>query len=185
MQQWHYMRLWEDGKLSCGMETGLDLGCQKMRNYPIFRTEKYIGVDHIDEYLERGQKERPKATPIHAKIEDFDAYPNADFALCVQVFQLVKQFDVPNTVPILEGVVNKINPGGALLINFGRHNMEFIDDIRHVLQSGFNDVTEFNYPLANRTPTPLFYLLAAKAFYGKPETDVSGKKYFRCVGRKD
>lgn len=152
--------MWLDGRLSKGMEIGLDLGCQKMRNYPVFRTKRYIGVDYVEHSLRLGLKERPKAEPILARIEDFDKYPNGDFVLCVQVFQLVDQFDTPNTVPILKGIIGKTNPGGMLLVNFGAANMPYIAEIRDVLKSSFSAVDEIDPPKGNGL-----------------------KKYFRCVGR--
>jgi hypothetical protein len=71
-QQWRFFRMWLDGRLSKGMEVGLDLGCQKMRNYPVFRTKRYVGVDYVEHSLRQGKEERPKAEPILARIEDFD-----------------------------------------------------------------------------------------------------------------
>lgn len=169
------------GRRSKGMEVGLDLGCQKMRNYPVFRTKRYVGVDYVEHSLRKGQEERPRAEPILARIEDFDKYPNGDFVLCVQVFQLVDQFDVPNSVPILQGIVNKVNRGGMLIVNFGGANMQYIDGIRDVLKSSFAHVDEFDPPSRGRKT----YLAPLIAVLHRPPKVPSQnpKKYFRCFGR--
>jgi hypothetical protein len=96
------------------------------------------------------------------------------------VFQLVDQFDTPNTVPILQGIVNKTNPGGMLIVNFGGANMAHIDGIRNVLKSSFERVDELDPPTGKTTY--LSPLIAA--FYRPPKIPSEhGKKYFRCLGR--
>jgi hypothetical protein len=173
--------MWNDGRLSAGMDVGLDLGCQKMRNYPVFRTKKYVGVDYVEQSLRRGHAERPNAEPILARIEEYDKYPTGDFILCVQVFQLFDQFDVANTVPILQGIVNKTNPGGMLIVNFGRANMPYLKGIREVLKSSFGRVDEMDPP--PNTANTLFSPLIA-ALYRPPKVPGQGpKKYFRCLNR--
>jgi hypothetical protein len=180
-QQWRFLQMWKDGKLSKGMDVGLDLGCQKMRNYPVFRTKQYVGVDYVEQSLRRGHAERPKAEPILARIEEYHKYPNGDFILCVQVFQLLDQFDVANTVPILQGIVNKTNPGGMLVVNFGKANMPYLQDIRKVLTSSFGRVDEMDPP--NSAVYSLFSPMIA-AMYRPPTTPGHGpKKYFRCLDR--
>jgi hypothetical protein len=175
--------MWRDGKASRGMEVGLDLGCQKMRNYPIFRTKRYVGVDYVANSLRRGKEERPKAEAVLARIEDFDKYPNGDFVLCVQVFQLEDQFDTPNTVPILQGIVNKINPGGMLIVNFGKANMPYIEEIRSILKSSFARVDELDPPRGKGKNKWLSPLIAALYRPPKIPGDCS-RKYFRCFGRR-
>lgn len=179
-QHWRFLQMWKDGKLSRGMDLGLDLGCQKMRNYPVFRTKRYVGVDYVEQSLRRGHAERPQAEPILARIEEFEKYPSSDFVLCVQVFQLIDQFDVPNTVGILKGVVDKVRPGGILIINFGPANMPYLAGIRDVLRSSFKRVDEMDPPKSGRGP--LSPIIAA--LYRPPEVPgQSEKKYFRCLGR--
>jgi hypothetical protein len=181
-QQWRFLQMWNDGKLSRGMEVGLDLGCQKMRNYPVFRTKRYVGVDYVEDSLRRGCVERPHAQSVLARIEDYDKYPSADFLLCVQVFQLTDQFAVDSTLPILQGIVNKTNKGGMLIVNFGPANMPYLSGIRDVLQSSFKQVDEMDPPRSVLPGTLLSPIIAAN--YRPPEVLGQGpKKYFRCLQR--
>ena len=182
-QQWRFCQMWNDGKLSRGMEVGLDLGCQKMRNYPVFRTRKYVGVDYVEDSLRRGMIERPQAEAILARIEEYEKYPNADFLLCVQVFQLTDQFNVGSTLTILQGIVNKTNKGGMLIINFGPANTPYLEGIRDVLRSSFKHVDELDPPTSVLPGTLLSPIIAA--MHRPPKTPGSGlKKYFRCLGRE-
>lgn len=163
------------------MEIGADLGARKMANRPIFRTKSYYGVDMDEASLARGADKYPGAVPVHARLEDFEAWPDSDFVLCVQVFQLMDQFDTANTVSILEGVVNKIRPGGGMLINFGTANMPFLPDIRALLNDTFGQVDEFAPPGGEKTKlSPLIALAAMHTNFGDRLTD---KAYFRCLER--
>ncbi|MBM3507422.1 MAG: class I SAM-dependent methyltransferase [Alphaproteobacteria bacterium] len=180
-QQYLFFLLQRDGALSKGREIGLDLGCNRMQNRPVFHTGRYVGVDVDAVALRNGQSKYPEAEAIHARIEAGEQFPDGDFVVCVQVF--AKHFVFDKAVPALVQVCNKVRKGGVLLINFGTKNMEQIPELRAVLAERFAAVEEVPYGISQKT-TYFAPLIAAFDFFTRARPRAVQKVYFRAVGRR-
>jgi SAM-dependent methyltransferase len=180
-KQYLFLLLQRDGRLSKGREIGLDLGCNRMQNRPVFHTQRYVGVDLDGEALRTGQRKYPEAEAIQCSIEDAAKFPDGDFVVCVQVFS--KHYPFDKALPALVRVCDKVRKGGVLLINFGKKNMEQIPALRAVLAERFEAVEEVPYGISQKA-TYLAPLLAAFAFLTKARPRVVQKVYFRAVGRR-
>lgn len=179
-KQYLFLLLQRDGRLSRRHAVGLDLGCNRMQNRPVFATRRYVGVDLDQPALDAGKRKYPEAEAIHCSIDDHDKYPSADFVVCVQVFSKHYAFD--KAVPALIGVCGKVNKGGTLLVNFGKKNMNELDAIRAVLRERFETVDEVPYGISQKN-SYLAPIVASLAYLLRRKPRTVQKHYFRCQGR--
>lgn len=181
-----YLLLERDSMYSKGLAVGLDLGCGRMANRPIFQTDVYYGIEVDAAALERGQKKHPEAVAVLSNIEETQKYPNGDFVVCVQVFHN-RHFNVSRTLEAVVAIVGKVNTGGNLLINFGRANGLYADAIENILLSNFTDVLKTANPLSG-SQTVLAPLVAARYLNGRGGRTINvgcaEKIYFRCLGKR-
>jgi len=179
-KQYLFLLLQRDGRLSRQYDVGLDLGCNRMQNRPVFATRRYVGVDLDQAALEAGKRKYPEAETIHCSIDDHDKYPAGDFVVCVQVFS--KHYSFDKAVPALIGVCDKVKKGGTLLINFGKKNMGELDAIRAVLRERFKTVDEVAYGISQKN-SYLAPVVATLVYVLRLKPRTVQKHYFRCQGR--
>jgi SAM-dependent methyltransferase len=181
-----YLLLLRDKHLSRGKKIGVDFGCKAFKNYPIFETQEYYGVDLDADALARGKATFPKGRAVHARIEHAQV-PPADFALCVNVFHATNSKDWEPR-PVLEKIISGVAPGGVLLINF-QHKGD-PEELVSLLRRSFQKVEIFRHGFkrpAGRWPVLILKITSAvralAAIYLKREPARWTRIYCRCIGR--
>ncbi len=150
-----------------------------MKNYPLFQTDAYFGVDHDAVALDRGLERFPQARAVLSRIEEADI-PPADFAMCINVFY-GSGFDGSDPVEVLQAIIDRMKRGGTLLISLQSKNG--VDALLARLNGSFWQTDIFANRLPNR-PRSLFALpRAAYRLYVRTYVTDAVWYYCRCLGR--
>lgn len=168
------------------METGLDAGCADMRNRRFFNTRRYIALDPDAALLKKGKTRVPEAEIYNCTILDAPAL-EADFVHCIQVF-VNADFKKQEAIEVTRKLISMVRPGGVLLMNTGQKTIDYDAEIKQLLESAFDKVTDVQYGDVGIKDAPIAISFAvASILYFLPFTRLLGghsKTYFRCVGRK-
>jgi SAM-dependent methyltransferase len=178
-----WLFLWRDMWFSKGMEIGIDAGCGRMENKPLFQTSRYVGIDVDKDRLSEAHRRNPDAEVINAPIEDVGDL-KGDMVLCVQVMHN-RFFKVENTLPAVSALVQMVRPNGALIFNFGRPSFPYESQIDGLLAPAFSSVKKRKYGALSASQTVLAPLLALAMFVVPALRKGRGfhKTYYVCRGR--
>ena len=178
-----WLFLWWDMRFSKGMEIGIDAGCGRMENKPLFQTSRYVGIDVDKDRLSEARRRNPDAEVINAPIEDVGDL-KGDMVLCVQVMHN-RFFKVENTLPAVSALVQMVRPNGALIFNFGRPSFPYESQIDGLLAPAFSLVKKRKYGALSASQTVLAPLLALAMFVVPALRKGRGfhKTYYVCRGR--
>jgi SAM-dependent methyltransferase len=178
-----WLFLWRDMRFSKGMEIGIDAGCGRMENKPLFQTSRYVGIDVDKDRLSEAHRRNPDAEVINAPIEDVGDL-KGDMVLCVQVMHN-RFFKVENTLPAVSALVQMVRPNGALIFNFGRPSFPYESQIDGLLAPAFSSVKKRKYGALSASQTVLAPLLALAMFVVPALRKGRGfhKTYYVCRGR--
>ncbi len=179
-----WLFLWRDMRRSRGMEIGIDAGCGRMENKPLFQTARYIGIDVDQERLAEAKRQNPDAEIIHAPIEEVRDVVG-DLVLCVQVMHN-RYFQVENTVAAVRALIAMVRPHGVLIFNFGRPSFPYEDQVDGLLRPAFATVSKRKYGALSAKQTFLAPLLAFAMFLVPALRKGRGyhKTYYVCRGRR-
>lgn len=179
-----WLFLWRDMRLSRGLEIGVDAGCGRMENKPLFQTARYIGIDVDQERLAEAKRQHPDTEIIHAPIEDVRDV-RGDMVLCVQVMHN-RYFSVENTVAAVRALIAMVRPNGALIFNFGRPSFPYEAEIDRLVGPTFASVKKRKYGALSANETILAPLLALVMFLVPALRKGRGyhKTYYVCRGRR-
>lgn len=119
---------------------GLDIGCANMPYRPLFRTQRYIGVDLDGPRLLEGQKMYPDAEIFESSLFDMPESLQGDLVVCIQTIDVNAKFDKTRTMEAIEKLIAATKDGGSLIFNLGtRHN-----DWR-LMRNKVNELLEKNF----------------------------------------
>ena len=127
-----------------GGSLGIDLGCGKMYNRPIFRTRRYVGVDQNADALAKGLRKFPDAIAELSGIGEYEPPEPADLIICTLVLEN-KAMAPERTVPIIKRALGFLAPGGAFLFNLGRQNLPYEEEVDKLLNENFETVRKSVY----------------------------------------
>lgn len=179
-----YFLLMRDRLLSYNLAVGVDFGCKAMKNRPVFLTKSYYGVDLDADALAKGVETYPDANSVHATIETADV-PPADFAICVNVIGGTN-FKNSTAQDVLRSMVDKIAPGGTLLVTVKQKNNRpgYLEECREVLKGSFERVDETPIPfgIKRRGKRQAFVRALRYLIFGTSEARAD-RMYCRCKGR--
>lgn len=186
----HKQFLWflirRDSRLSKGKSVGLDAGCADMGNKRFFETETYIGLDPDTELLAKGRLKNPNAETINTRILDAPEL-SVDFLHCIQVF-VNAEFVKKEALDVTRKLVSMVRLGGVLLMNTGQKTLYYDKEIKLLLESNFEQVTETKYGNFGVKNAPiLLSLFIAIIMYLVPSIRTRGghaKTYFKCVNKR-
>jgi hypothetical protein len=178
-----WLFLWRDMAVSKGMEIGIDAGCGRMENKPLFQTTRYLGIDVDKERLAEAHRRNPDSEVINGPIEDVGDL-KGDMVLCVQVMHN-RFFKVENTVDAVTAMVNMVRPNGALIFNFGRPSFLYEAEVDEVLAPAFVSVKKRKYGALSANQTIFAPVLALAMFFIPALRKGRGfrKTYYLCRGR--
>lgn len=100
-------------------KASLDLACGTMYFRRFLPTEQYIGVDVLQERLDKGLSQYPDSKAICGKIEDLSSAIKADIVLCFETIGINSWFDVQATRCCIDKIINATNKDGIVLLNLG------------------------------------------------------------------
>ncbi len=188
-----------DMKKSEGYEIGVDVGCSEMVNRPMFKTEKYVGIDFSKDKLEQGQKKYPSAQAVSQKFEDIEGI-KGDFVVCTQTQSFGAEFNTDRPLQALKCLLKMTAEGGALIFNL--HNeaaLKHEDKIDSVVYNNFSLINKKYYGdrneslfTTNKRDFKLYLsvgyaLLIAGLMYFFPSLRTSKGRsyvYYFCQGKK-
>ncbi len=165
----------------------MDVGCGKMWNYPLFQTQRYIGVDIDKTSLDLGRKTYPRAEAVRVPMEQA-THVKGDYLLCVQVFNNV-HFDVKRTIDAVGALCAMVNPKGTLIFNIGKDSKKYEEDIDALLSSKFGTVEKIRYGSVYSTRqrpmiVSLIFALAMLKFTSLRGIGGYQKVYYFCTNRR-
>ena len=160
---------------------GLDVGCGSFAMYPLFRSQKYVGLDI-----------HPQVVPHHAPdfifkqtdILDLDGYYGF-FVLCIQVLTN-KHFDKAMTLELVDRLIEMVEARGTLIINTSKATKIYEPEIELKLQEYFKRITIRRYGAWSRQRT-MFAPLLAGIMWLIPWLRHRGchtKTYYVCEGKQ-
>ena len=175
-----YYWLWWDMHKSKGHHIGIDVGAGDMDLYPWFQTEKYIPIDTDESRLMRAKRKYP----VDVCVGDFRHHAKwlrGGFVVAIQLFTHENIQGEP--LGDLHDLIGMVNKGGSLIVNFTTRQIRYMTQIRLMLCTSFNHVTERRYrayPWALSTVFAPLIALGALVI----GTGAYNKTYFLCEGRK-
>ena len=134
-------------KFSSG-RIGLDVGCDVMKNYPMFKTYKYVGLDINRESLVQGIQLFNSACGIAGDMRN-PGIETVDIVNCLQVIRINNGWRVSydnDVITAVEDLISLVNEDGQLIFNVGRVSKNEIKEIRSTLNDEFKEVTEVQIP---------------------------------------
>jgi hypothetical protein len=127
---------------------GIDVGCNKMHTYPVFKTDEYIGVDLTTDSLIQGLKRYDNAKAINCNLQKLSK--KGDMVCCLQMIGVNANFDesYESTLDAVSDLINVTATGGELVFNVGGESMEYKEEITTKLQQKFERVVfeSINFP---------------------------------------
>ena len=132
-----------------------------MKNRPMFRTNRYVGIDINGDSLVAGRRNYPDALPMVADISNL-SIKSCDFALCVQV---LLRHNPANAATIVVRLTNLINPGGSLIFTIsGPAHLSRSETIDAIVGYSFKSVKKVEYGMSFGLDQRLGPLLGALMF---------------------
>jgi SAM-dependent methyltransferase len=136
-----FERLAEDlAKIKGG--AGVDAASASFKNYPLFKTDRYIGIDISEQALKEGLQRYPGAETILSdlsKPQNFE--PIAD--VCVSTHTFLNIPTPQGRVELLENLVRLLKPEGVLICNMNKDENWL--DLRALMRTKFKHVEEVHY----------------------------------------
>jgi hypothetical protein len=166
---------------------GIDLGCGKMWNRPLFKTERYIGVDVNQQALAVGLATYPDAIAQCSPLEDYRSSEPADLIICSLVLEN-KRMPHERTLPVIRHALSLLAPGGAFLFNIGKQNLPYEHEIDDLLSGRFKTVRKSVYGRFRVDAGFEWLSIAAAAILSRwpslnvPRKDQSRRIYYACEG---
>ena len=137
----------------------LDLACGTMYFRQFLPTEEYIGVDVLQDRLDKGLSRYPDAKAICGKIEDLSSAIKADIVLCFETIGINSWFDLQATRRCIEKIISATRKDGMVLLNLGYR----VADLQAAIIERFNrDFSSVEYKYYGRwhfQTNPIFSFL--------------------------
>jgi len=119
----------------------IDIGCQYMECKPLYRTDKYIGVDLAESKINKGLKRFPDAEGVISDLRDLNI--KGDIVGCFQLIGVNSVFDDTYGNSYTKSVADLIDTtknGGSLIFNVGGSAIGSEKEIKDLLENNFNRV---------------------------------------------
>lgn len=135
----------------------MDIGCGRFINRPSFKTQNYVGIDNVPEFIQQGCKQFPGTRGYVGSV--LSPLPEkSDVVVCTLVLNN-KRFPHERTIEAVRNLVAAVRPGGDLLFTMGQVNAAYELNVDEILLSQFDMIekrvygrftypTYFSYPLA-------------------------------------
>jgi SAM-dependent methyltransferase len=120
--------------------TALDLACGTMFFRSYLPAEHYIGVDVLQERLDRGRQRHPDARAICGKIEDLPPDIAADIVICFETIGINSWFDASATMRCIDKLIGATRTGGTALVNLGPYAANWHEPALNRLRESFASV---------------------------------------------
>lgn len=134
-------------KSSAG-NVGLDVGCDVMKNYPMFRTDEYLGLDISRKSLVQGIQLFNGAYGIAGDMRN-PGVGGVEVVNCLQVIRINEGWRVSyddDVITAVRDLISLVNCDGQLIFNVGRVSENEVREIRSILNDEFDRVTEVQIP---------------------------------------
>lgn len=122
-----------DFLLTNPLKVGLDIGCADMPYKPLFKTERYIGVDFDEPRLKEGLKKYPDAEACASSLFEIPKNITGDLVVCIQTIQINAKFDRERTFEAVNKLILVTNNNGSLIFNIGTSDGKDWRELRNII----------------------------------------------------
>lgn len=139
---WYY--LYRMMSQSCkNHQSGLDVACGPLVNYPWFTTSSYLGLDIDSNELKKAAIKYPGVPIKQRSIQEMTE--TGDFVLCVQAIGIHAEFPHHESVACVDKLISATQAEGTLIFNLGPYSVDYFDEAESHVRQSFRSVQRIDY----------------------------------------